>query len=174
MYKELNSVGSLRYSDFIRKSGWGINLDDEFYPLELTTSDNNRYFIIGNENKELFHYDKKGGFRSFNTDRIRDIALDSQNNSLYLVQNGFIKKLELNGTLIDYDNPNVNKVLPCEGLTIDQNSNFYVLKKDKFVIFENEEKAILECEDYCTIEADNLKEAIKKYEDSFAEWKRNN
>jgi len=131
MSKHLNKIGVLKYSDFIRKSGWGKSFKDNYYPLKIITLDNKKYFIIANKDRELFQFSKKEGFKSLNIKNVKDIALYPLNKTLFIVQKNptRLKIMQLQGIVRNYRHPKTNYILPCESIYIDQSSNIYILKK---------------------------------------------
>ncbi len=99
MRKNLGNLGFLNYYDFIRHNRWGLNIRDKYYAIKIITLDNKKYFIIANKNKKLFRHRKKGGFHPLNINNVQDIALDYQQATLYILQNGKLKIMEVGGKI---------------------------------------------------------------------------
>jgi len=142
MSKELDRIGYLAYSDFIRKPEWGIQLraKDKYYPIKIATSDNNDYFILANEDKVLLNYNKTQGFKSLGINNITDLGFHSKKNILYFLKNNEIKIL-VDGKLKNFVHKNINEFYPCEGIYVDMNNNIYILMIEKIIkLDENTEQ----------------------------------
>lgn len=138
MNKKLGNLGFLRYHDFIRHKRWGLNIRDEYYAIKIITVDNKQYFIIANKNKELFRRRKKGGFHSLNINNVQDIALDHQQATLYILQKGKIKIMEVGGKIKGYTLPSIKKFSSCQGIYIDHHNNIYIFEKEKIIKFDKD------------------------------------
>ena len=142
MRKNLGNLGFLNYYDFIRHNRWGLNIRDKYYAIKIITLDNKKYFIIANKNKELFRRRKKGGFHSLNIDNVQDIALDHQQATLYILQNGKLKIMDVEGKIKGYTLPGIKKFSSCQGIYIDHHNNIYIFEKEKIIKFDKSRKPI--------------------------------
>jgi len=136
MTKRLDDIGYFVYTDFIRKEKWGVFLRDKYHPVKLVTLDNKDFFIIANNDHELFRYNKEKGFQSLKIKNIQDIALHPQNRTLYFLHKGILKTLRPDRSIKECSNPNIQKVFPYRSVYIDQNGNIYLFREKDFFRFD--------------------------------------
>jgi uncharacterized protein YjiK len=115
---------------------------DEYFAIKIITLDNKKYFIIANKNKKLFRRRKKGGFHSLNINNVQDIALDHQQATLYILQNGKLKIMEVGGKIKSYALPGIKSFSSCQGIYIDHHNNIYIFEKEKIIKFDKSRKPI--------------------------------
>lgn len=147
MRKNIKGIGQLQYTGIIRHPTWGHypdstvwrNLNDERYPIALTTDGKDGFYITGNLNRELFHYRNGTGFQPVNIENVQDLAFDNKNNRLLVVQGKKVNTLQSRETAAAFPKSPLNSV---RGVYAGPAGNTYLIGEKKIVKIDAKGKTI--------------------------------
>lgn len=134
MTMKLGTLGMLNYRGIIRQSLWGIEQNDDFFPEKVATLDNLNYYIVANQNRGLFVYNRRTGFQFLKIQNVDDLAIDRNENIVYGLKDGRIIHVGLKNRLNKFSNKLFeSKSVRSHSLYIDRNSKFYLFSEDEIV-----------------------------------------
>jgi len=128
--QKVPSLGQLKYFCTIRQPHWGIKKEDKCYPLKIIPQNDKQVIIIANENRELFEYHFKDGFRSMGLQNILDMAVHPETGKTYLLKRDGIFTLDRNKQTINpWENTGLHTLWPVRAIYMGPLGNLYLFRE---------------------------------------------
>ncbi|MCK5056975.1 MAG: sulfatase [Candidatus Aminicenantes bacterium] len=141
MERDLYPIGFLKYHSFIREPMWGrYGALDPYFPVKITSAGQNRLYIIGNRNNELFTYrlNERWPVRVSGIEGVRDFAFDAKGKRLLLLSEEIIRSLDpVTSTIKEFKVQSSDQPGSRRFIYVDDNGNIYLLNLNNVLKLDN-------------------------------------
>lgn len=135
MEQDIYPIGALKYHSFIRDPMWGrYGAMDPFFPTKITAAGDDRFYIIGNRDNELYSYKSTERFpeRVEEIDGVRDFSFDVKGKRLLLLGKDTIRSLTAAASAGKGFKPDLRKPMSsCHSIYTDNKGNIYLFDKNE-------------------------------------------